>query len=242
MDGTVVLRRRVLLASAAGLALFTAFTVNDVGRLEVSHLEAGLGSSVVFLPDLHLHSLGEYEKAIAEKVNAISPDVVIFGGDMVDGLTRDLGVLERFAGSVQAAEKFYVLGNHDYWSGYSRRVREILEGGGFVELDGVTPSRILGRVYGFDWNDARVYPRVRFEGLAVAHDPNAADYIEGPSLMLAGHTHGGLYIGGQAIYSNSRYARGLYRLPRDRLLYVSRGLGQMIPIRPFSAPEILIVT
>jgi len=242
MGGTAGLRRRVLLASAAGLAFFTAFAVNDVGRLEVSHLEAGLGSRVVFLPDLHLHSLGRYEQAIVEKVNTISPDVVILGGDMVDGLTMDIGVLESFAGSLQAAEKFYVLGNHDYWSGYSRRVCAILEGSGFVELDGVTPSRILGRVYGFDWNDARIYPRVRFEGLAVAHDPNAADYIEGPSLMLVGHTHGGFYLGGLAVYSNSRYARGLYRLPGGRLLYVSRGLGQMLPIRPFSPPEILVVT
>jgi hypothetical protein len=46
MGGTAGLRRRVLLASAAGLAFFTAFAVNDVGRLEVSHLEAGLAPAL----------------------------------------------------------------------------------------------------------------------------------------------------------------------------------------------------
>jgi len=232
----------VLIASTAGIAFFTAFAANDVGRLTISHLDVGLGARVVFLPDLHLHNLGRYEESVVEKVNGLFPDVVVLGGDMVDELTRDIGVLERFAGMVQAAEKFYVLGNHDYWSGYAGRVREILDSMGYVELAGYMPSNILGRVYGFDWNDDRTYPRVRLEGLVVSHDPNAADFSEGPYLMLAGHTHGGLYLGRYAVYSNSRYARGLYSLPEGGSLYVSRGLGQMLPIRLFSPPEILLIT
>ena len=100
----------------------------------------------------------------------------------------------------------------------------------------------VGSVYGYDWSESRAYPRIKFNGLVISHDPNAADSVEGDTLILAGHTHGGVNLFGVTLYSNSKYSRGLYNLPRGARLYVSRGVGQMhlLP-RINSRPELLLI-
>ena len=83
---------------------------------------------------------------------------------------------------------------------------------------------------------------MRFEGLVIVHDPNAADHVSGRAFVLAGHTHGGIVLGGFVLYSNSRYSRGLYRAAAGAELYVSRGLGQMPQqVRVGSPPELVVV-
>ncbi|MCS7137596.1 MAG: metallophosphoesterase [Candidatus Caldarchaeum sp.] len=238
------LKRRGLLTASA-LAVFSGgmgfFTTNEVRKAEVSFLEAGIGSSVVFLPDLHLHTFGDFEKRVVESVNKLEPDVVVFGGDMVDEMTNDVNVLAEFVAQIDAREKYYVMGNHDYWSGYAASVRQLMWKHGCLELSGVVETRSMGRVYGLDWVERRRYPKVEAEGLVVVHDPNAADAVKGSCLILSGHTHGGLVIGGHVLYSNSKYVRGFYSLG-EKKLYVSRGLGQMIPFRLGSPPEILVLS
>ncbi|MEM1947891.1 MAG: hypothetical protein QW240_04025 [Candidatus Caldarchaeum sp.] len=59
-------------------------------------------------------------------------------------------------------------------------------------------------------------------------------------MIFAGHTHGGVVVGNTVLLTNSRYTRGCYRLG-EKNLYVSRGLGQMIPYRPFSKLELVVV-
>ncbi|MEM0383552.1 MAG: metallophosphoesterase [Candidatus Caldarchaeum sp.] len=237
------MNRRALLVSSAAAAVSAGVAVlsaNEAGRLETSFVDAGLGSLVVFLPDLHLHSLGAYEESLIESVNRIQPDVVVLGGDMVDELTSDVEVLRLFVSQLDAREKLFVLGNHDYWSGHSEAVLRILREQGWVELSGFFSSRWMGRVHGLDWVNSRRYPNNRVEGVVVVHDPNAADYVEGPCYILSGHTHGGLVLGGHVVYSNSKYVRGFYSLG-EKKLYVSRGLGQMIPFRISSPPEMLVI-
>ncbi len=237
------MRRRTLLvgsvavvASAVPIGMF-----NDVGKLEVNYLDLGFGSITVFLPDLHLHTAGHYEEDLLKLINSLDPDVVILGGDLVDRLTSDLNFVEYFVASIEASEKFYVLGNHEYWSGYLNFVRRVLTNNGFKELIGSATSRYLGRIYGLDWRDDRRYPDLKAEGLVVVHDPDAAQKISGKCFILAGHTHGGIVINGQTLFSNSKYVRGYYRLGNGVELYVSRGLGQMIPIRLTSPPELLVI-
>ena len=83
---------------------------------------------------------------------------------------------------------------------------------------------------------------MRFDGLVIVHDPNAADSVSGRAFVLAGHTHGGIVLGGFVLYSNSRYSRGLYRAVGGAELYVSRGLGQMPQqVRIGSPPELVVV-
>ena len=111
---------------------------------------------------------------------------------------------------------------------------------GFKVLKDETVETRIGKIFGIDWRDERKYPSNIKGDIVLTHDPNAAKSADG-KIILAGHTHGGVVIGGVTILSNSIYTRGLYELGENKILYVSRGLGQMIPLRPTSPLELVIL-
>lgn len=210
--------------------------------VELTRVRLGLGYRVAFLTDLHIHSWGRVEKRIVSLVNKESPDVVILGGDIIDRLTTSLKPVSRYLSLVKARELYSVLGNHDYQSGRLAELREVLEGLGYEVLTDSWGNSKIGLIYGVDWRDDRRYPRVvARDALVVAHDPNAALNVVGGRLMLSGHTHGGVIVCGVVVYTNSIFTRGLYRTPGGTTLYVARGVGQMIPLRPSSPLEIVVV-
>ncbi|MEM4297492.1 MAG: metallophosphoesterase [Nitrososphaerota archaeon] len=230
-----------LLSSLGGVGL-SMLAVNDVERLTVTRLEVGLPAKVVFVTDLHIHVRTPYYEGLADIISSEEPDVLVIGGDTIDEYTVDRAYVEAFLKSLNAKEKFAVMGNHEYWAGQVEWLASILKMHGFKLLFNTTGESMAGRVMGLDWSEIRRYPSIVTDGLVFVHDPNAAHYLGGRCLILAGHTHGGLVIGETALYSNSYYVRGLYRLDSGPILYVSRGLGQIFPIRINSPPEILIVS
>ncbi|MCS7133375.1 MAG: metallophosphoesterase [Candidatus Caldarchaeum sp.] len=234
------MKRRLFFGLAAMSVVPALLLTDESSRLEKTIIDAGLGVKLVFLPDLHIH---HEEKRLAEVLEAVldeQPDVVVLGGDLVDEYTRDTRYVERFVSEIPGRERYFVMGNHEYWSGRDSWVRKMLHERNFREIRGLAESSRLGKIYGFDWSENRVYPRVSAEGLVFAHDPNAFDFVDGRCLMLAGHTHGGLVLGNLTLLSNSRYARGYYTAGQ-KSLYVSKGLGQIFPIRPFSSRELVVV-
>ncbi|MDW8084223.1 MAG: metallophosphoesterase [Candidatus Caldarchaeum sp.] len=234
------MKRRLLLGALAASTLPAVLFTDESHRLEKTIIEAGLGVKLVFLPDLHIHHRERRVDDVLRILEAEDPDIVVLGGDLVDEYTRDDHYVKEVITEIQANEKYFVMGNHEYWSGKDSMVRKILNQTGYREIRGALESPKIGKIYGFDWNDERRYPESSVEGLVVAHDPNAFDFVRGRCLMLAGHTHGGLVVGGVTIYSNSTYVRGYYR-SGEKSLYVSRGLGHIIPLRPFSSLEFVIV-
>jgi len=177
---------------------------------------------------------------IIELVDGEEPDIIMLGGDTVDELTVDIKSASKSLSSLEAREKFAVMGNHEYWSGKARELAEVLKGQGFKVLyDSVVPSAV-GKVYGLDWKEDRKYPQIKSEGIVIVHDPNAAMSVSGSALILAGHTHGGVVLFGLK-YSNSVFTRGLYKINGGSVLYVSRGLGQMFPWRLSSPLELVVI-
>ncbi len=237
-----VSRRRLLgLTLTSLLALSVGVSYAETRTLLKTRLKAGIGTKIVFLTDPHIHSLGAVEEAVLEQVAYEEPDIILLGGDVVDELTRDMKSAERYVSQLDAREKFAVMGNHEYWSGLVGEMAGILKQNGFSILKDTRASSHAGSIYGLDWRESRVYPQLTAEGIVLVHDPNAAQNIRGRCLILAGHTHGGLVIAGQTIYSNSIYVRGEYKITQETTLYVSRGLGQMLPLRPTSPLELVIV-
>jgi hypothetical protein len=212
-------------------------------ELEVTRIEVGLGVRLAFVPDLHFHVSGEkHVEAAMDAIRRAEPDIIVLGGDMVDEETSDFEGFERLLREIYCRESIAVLGNHEYWSDHAGRVANLLKKHGYKTLFNEFTETSVGRLYGYDWSENRSYPRIKFEGLVVAHDPNAADSVEADSLVLAGHTHGGLNLFGMTIYSNSKYTRGTYHLPSGAMLYVSRGIGQMrLQPRINSRPELLLI-
>ncbi len=230
-----------LAGSAAG---FLAGSLIGPPRIDVTEIELGLGRVLAFVPDLHVHYDGEpHVRAALEAIESVEPDVLVIGGDVVDELTMGLGPVERLLRRLDVPKTLAVLGNHEYWSGLAAEVvRTLRRNGCEVLLD---RSTRIGETYllGLDWRETRSYGSVRFDGLVIVHDPNAADSVSGRAFVLAGHTHGGIALGGLVLYTNSRYNRGRYRAEAGAEVYVSRGLGQMPQqVRIGSPPELVVAS
>lgn len=164
---------------------------------------------VVFFTDTHFgeDKSVEFAQQLAERINRLEPDLVIFGGDLLDNYTRDqelldLELLRQQLSSIEApGGKYAVWGNHDWGGGAARIYQRFMESCGFQVLKN---ERLLVEEYrlqllGYDdYLTGELESQPAFaEGvfpLLVAHEPYTAQLLaERPEqgLMLSGHTHGG---------------------------------------------------
>ncbi len=242
-DGAVRISRRSLLAYAAISlgALFSTYSYFETRRIDLTRLKIGFDTKAAFLIDMHIHGFGDVEEKVVDMVSKEQPEIILIGGDIVDEFTSSMKPVQEYLSLIEAEEKYVVLGNHDYWSGRSSELTSILKSLGFRILRNDVAETGLGTLFGVDWRDDRVYGNYGEADVVLAHDPNVVESCSGRRITLAGHTHGGVVVGGLTLLTNSHYTRGLYKLSEGKILYVSRGLGQMIPFRPTSPLELVIL-
>lgn len=235
-------RRSLLVYAAISLgAVFSAYSYFEARRVDLTRLEIGFGAKAAFLVDMHIHGFGDVEETVVNLVSKEQPEIILVGGDIIDEFTSSMKPVREYLSLVEAREKYAVLGNHDYWSNRSSELVSILKELGYKVLRDEVVETSFGTLLGIDWRDDRIYGRYGEADLVLAHDPNVVESSSGRRITLAGHTHGGVVIGGITLFTNSHYTRGLYKLLGGKTLYVSRGLGQMIPFRPTSPLELVIL-
>lgn len=243
------LRCGFLVALALGLGLWgtwQAVRVPDVRTVDVTipDLPAELeGFTLAQLSDLHI---GQVQKAawlreVVRRTNALSPDVVVITGDMIDGLPGVLhDEIKPLADLRARYGVFGVTGNHEYYYDARGWLKELADLGvdmlnnehrvlpGGLVLGGVpdnTSFRFGGERSAADsaFAGAPEGPRI-----LLAHKPNENGLpAPGVALQLSGHTHGGMICFLSPIIKayNAGYVNGLYRTPQGGLLYVSPGTG-----------------
>ena len=235
-------RRSFLKCAALSLgAAGVTYSYLETLNIGVTRLNFGLGSKAAFMVDTHTHEFGIVEERVVDILDKECPEVVLHGGDFIDIFTRSLKPLREYLSLLNAGEKYAVLGNHDYWSGKTDELVRLLKDLGFRVLKDQAVKSAVGLLLGVDWRDDRAYEWMGYADVVFAHDPNAVEAVAGGKLTLAGHTHGGVVVGGLTLFTNSLYTRGLYEIRGGRPLYVSRGLGQMWPLRPTSPLEIVLI-
>ncbi len=262
------MRWRALFATAAGVGavLATAHMVANTFRFTVERIRCGLpgletGVRVVFLCDLHYGPFirrGSIE-AWVDAALAERPDLLIVGGDLVDGragedvepLVRELGRLRAPLGT------FATWGNHDYIrfgdpSGFGQRLEEVgitvLENRGTLVRDDLFLAGLDDVGEGDpDLTATLAGCPAGAACLLVAHNPEALTSVPPEvGLTLSGHTHGGqINVPGigplvKASHYTQRLLRGWSRQPA--LGYVSRGLGvSLLPLRLNCPPELTVL-
>jgi predicted MPP superfamily phosphohydrolase len=240
---------------------------NDLYDIEITRHELFIpdldeafdGYRIAFLTDTHVASFvrRQFYKTIHERVQAFDPDAIFLGGDFVS-FNRHIALLEQVMIAPLRARDgiFAVLGNHDYWAG-GRQVADVLTDHGVQIV--INRSVMLRRgsatlpVVGID-EVYRGTPDVNaaFEGvdpsrpcLGLSHHPDIIGKLRGRriDLLVCGHTHGGQirlpFFGALVVPSKyeGRYAAGFHRV-KDVLMYVSRGIGAIPPIRILCKPEV----
>jgi len=219
---------------------------------------------IAVVSDTHLGVFEQREwlNKIADRVNALRPDLVILDGDLVVNLAG-LDSLEPLSRLKSRLGNYAALGNFDYRVGavdVRRRVEsygvEVLTNES-VPLSGAGGRRSV-RLIGLDdlwfgdpdWDKALADVRPGDLKILVGHNPDFAPKAEasGVDLLISGHTHGGQIrlplIGPLTrlpITIGQRFDRGLFDFGKLQL-FISSGTGESgTRARLFCPPEISLL-
>ncbi|MBX5484710.1 MAG: metallophosphoesterase [Myxococcaceae bacterium] len=212
-----------------------------IGHLTDIHVRVGV-------PPRRLH------RAI-ELLNALRPDLVVLTGDYVCFSSRPLPGLAA-ALKALTVPAFATLGNHDHWSGAAKVARALESAGIDVLTNEHRTLQIRGgtlHLVGVDDPVTRHHdPDKAFRDVplddgatrvVLAHDPSFAEALVPyrPAVVFSGHTHGGQIVFKRltpymAQRIGIKYLSGFFEID-GAMLYVSRGLGESLPVRFRAPPE-----
>jgi len=244
---------------------------NDLYDLEVTRHEVFVadlprsfdGYRIAFLTDTHVasfHRRAFFREAVAQAMK-FDPDLILLGGDFVTFERHIPLMAELLLTGLSARDGVYaVLGNHDYWANAdgvvaamtARGVRfiinrsiDIRRGDDRIALAGI--DELYRGKPDIDAAFARVDAKTPCIGLS--HHPDIIGQLDGRrvDLLVCGHTHGGQirfpFFGSVIVPSKheARYASGFHR-DGSVLMYVSRGIGAIPPLRILCRPEVATFT
>ncbi len=268
----------VALTVTAVVFVYTAAKMSaDTQRVVVNEVTLGKSGSDSELPvplriahisEIHADRFTSPEK-IAKymaRVESASPDIILVTGDLissglafVDDAATELALVEAPLGT------WFVMGDHDYWSGQDE-ITEILEGKGInvlrdentridhegagIRLTGITEvysSSVQREVFSellADEQDDTV--RILFSHQATDDLVEEASN-SGVDLILAGHTHGGqiwvpfLWRSYTAAQMETNYVKGTHQIG-PVLLNINSGLGfTLAPVRYNAPAEVSLI-
>lgn len=237
---------------------------NEVYDLEITRHEVLIdalpkeldGYRIAFVTDTHVASFmrrGLYREVV-QQVARFEPDLVLLGGDFVTW-ERHIPLMAEVLTGLAARDGVYaVLGNHDYWADGDGVIAALTaKGARFVINRSVAIRRgdatltLIGidEVYRGEPDLDAAFAGVEGVRIGLSHHPDIIDMLAARrlDLLVCGHTHGGQirfpFFGSIVVPSKheSRYANGFHRV-RDVLMYTSRGIGAVPPLRILCKPEV----
>ena len=264
--GVPVILAGSLVALAVGaLAAYRGPSIKQVD-VAIEGLHPDLqGFRIAQISDLHVgRTIRErYVRRVVQLTQSLSPDLVALTGDMVDGpverLAPHVAPLRELA---QDGRAFFVLGNHDCYSGASAWIAHFQSMGMRVLLNAhVMVSKGAARMLVGGVLDPAVArsspgagprPDLAARGadaagfrLLLAHNPKIAPLGEraGFDLQLSGHTHAGQFFPWTLAVRlvHAPHVAGLSREGR-MWVYVSAGTGTWgPPVRLGTSPELTLL-
>ncbi len=222
------------------------------------------GWRIAFLSDIHYGTIQDEAlvETYVEQINALAPDIIVLGGDIVEEGTTPEAMREVFAklGKLRATYGVYfVYGNHDRHmapvaNSYSEaELAAAIEENGIIILQDET-LLLEGELYLIGREDAS-RSRVGISALAQDAPENAyvisldhqpknpeASAVAGVDLTLSGHTHGGqIFPAGYVLELFGGMPYGLYQTGSHSAIVSSGFAGWGFPIRTQGHCEYVIV-
>lgn len=214
---------------------------------------------IVQVSDSHL-GIGvspERFKKLADKINALNPDIIVLTGDIIEETNINTLQYTQILKDLKARYgKYAVTGNHEYYRGVQNNVNIWLNAGiiplqnsatqaGSINIIGVNDIK-TANISKAEFNKilARDIDKNKFN-LLLSHTPvyfkEAAD--DGVNLMLSGHTHNGqIWPFGLLARLSFKYIYGLHSY-NNAHIYVTSGTFFWGPaMRLFTRNEIVLIT
>lgn len=272
--------RREFLLHASGAAIvatggfLTAYGFYEARRkpaileigIPIRNLPADLeGFRILQVTDIHagLTVTRPFVEMVAEQIDGIKADIIALTGDLVDGTVGHLrGHVEPFRHLSAPYGRFFVTGNHEYYSGVDPWIEEVDRMGFTVLLNEHrvlrrgSASMLLCGINDFsagDFDKRRPSdPAAAVDGapktdvrILLAHQPRSifAAQSHGFDLQISGHTHGGQFFPWNFLAAVGQpYIAGLHK-HENTWVYVSKGTGYWgPPVRLAARSELTVLT
>ncbi len=247
----------------------------DEHTVRVSSLAPNLkGLRILYVSDIHFGPLYPQDRVeqLFSQINALSPDLVLFGGDYAEDTEGAIEFFENMPLLNARLGTFGVFGNHDRTDeGLLSALTGVMNSAKVMPLNNAVASVKVGQSYLYiagvdDYNNG--FPDVRGvasqvrEGDTVVFLGHSPDLLSAAfsarsqdgnthwfDLALFGHTHGGqITLFGNPILKRftpeigARYITGWREENRASIL-VSNGVGtSYVPMRLFAGPQIHLIT
>ena len=232
-------------------ALYAGTKVPDVREVNIVSDKISKPLRIVYLSDIHIHRViaDNKVKAIVQKTNALNPDVVLLGGDIIDDDTQISAKTLALLKDLKAPSGIYfVTGNHEFYNGYQASIAALkAQGFKLLENDGVSlgevyvagiPDLFSGQAYKKEADAQRAFKLASNNQykILMSHTPSDFNNETIFDLEISGHTHGGQIFPFHILTkAYNPYLSGLYHLENGALIYVSNGAGQWGPQMRFGA-------
>ena len=233
--------------------------------------KAGEQARAVLISDLHSHIHGKNQSRLISKIESQYPDIILLAGDIADDGEPIKGTELLLEGISDIAPVFYVSGNHEYWSGDIKSIKETFRRYGVTVLEDeyteVVVNGVSIIVAGIDdpeWTRYEIKnsnapmdksfkeldSKNQFK-ILIAHRPEQIEVYKQYSfdLVVSGHAHGGqvripLLLNGLMAPNQGwfpKYAGGIYK--HGGLVHVvSRGVSFNFRLpRIFNPPEVVVI-
>jgi uncharacterized protein len=212
---------------------------------------------IAFAADFHLQERTgiHFVQRFAKKIEAIKPDIVIFGGDIIEG-DNDDGNVQKYESILRDIRTRYgtysVLGNHEYYAGQDK--------GSFFDKSGIKvlcdnlvvidSSFTLAGRYDSHFSERKsVYDLLNSASdslpvILVDHRPTEIDEVSRSKadIQLSGHTHNG------QLFPINLITRRVYQLSwghmkkRNTHFFVTSGIRLWgPPVRTTGKSEIMVI-
>ncbi|MBO6280901.1 MAG: metallophosphoesterase [Alphaproteobacteria bacterium] len=258
-----------VIAFIIGTGLFLYSLIYEPYTLEITHYNlknAKLsGLKIVLATDFHIAPYSFEKKRlhrIIDEINNQNADIVILGGDYVNGHTTSsaMPIADIVAELTKIKSRygmFAILGNHDVMYGKQAVIRAFADADiPLLQNSNTYIDTPNGRIYLAGVNDysedvpdvEKALAGTTAPTILLSHSPDVFPKVKQPiDLMLSGHTHGGQIVfplvGALLVPSDygQRYRYGLIK-ENSNTLIVSKGLGtSLLPLRFNCKPEIVVI-
>ncbi|KMY49841.1 metallophosphoesterase [Peribacillus loiseleuriae] len=228
----------------------------------------GESVKVVQISDIQVSESYTIEElnSLVEKVNKLSPNIIVFTGDLFENFSA-FQPTKEVTGSLSKLKatfgKYAIWGNRDYGGGAVRIYEDVLTNSGFTLLknNGVNVTVSNGKKLFMGGVDDALFGNPDIERMlmkkendcdyeiVLMHEPDMADLLKDTSVdfLLAGHSHGGQvqlpFIKTVSTALAEKYNHGFYTINKSNgmQLYVNTGIGtSRIPVRFMVPPEISV--
>ncbi len=246
-----------LIIVIAGIINFNTIRTSEYS-ITVPAKSSGLKNlKIAFVADFHLNGriplsfVGKF----ANKIHEINPDLMIYGGDMVEGDRGD-GNLESFARVLSGISPKYgvfgVLGNHEYYYGGDK--------GNFFSMAGITMLNdtvdIIDGAFSLagrkdsHFRGRKSLPQIlslspdSLPLILVDHRPTEIDFVSKTKtdVQLSGHTHDGQLFPVSLITKSVYRLSWGYRKIGNTHFFVTSGIRLWgPPVRTAGKSEIMII-